>query len=87
MANINVRIDDSLKKEAETVFQNIGLSASTAISLFYKQVVRTNSIPFSLIADIPNERTMKAIEEGRKIVNDGKPGYTDMDSLKRALEK
>ena len=67
MANINIRIDDLLKKEADAIFANIGLTASTAITLFYKQVVRTHSIPFDLIADIPNELTVEAIEEGKKV--------------------
>ena len=72
MANINIRIDDSLKKEAETIFANIGLNSTTAINLFFRQVVRTNSIPFDLIADIPNQKTIDAIEEGRRIAKNNK---------------
>ena len=70
MANINIRIDDSLKKEAETIFANIGLNSTTAINLFFRQVVRTNSIPFDLIADIPNQKTIDAINQkfGKAIV-------------------
>ena len=86
MANINIRIDDSLKKEADAIFANIGLTASTAITLFYKQVVRTHSIPFDLIADIPNELTVEAIEEGRKIARNGKAGYKSLSALKEALD-
>ena len=86
MANINIRIDDSLKKEAEAIFANIGMTASTAINLFYKQVVRTHSVPFDLIADIPNDLTVEAIEEGRKIARDGKVGYNSISALKEALD-
>ena len=86
MANINIRIDDSLKKEADAIFANIGLTASTAITLFYKQVVRTHSIPFDLIADIPNELTVEAIEEGKKIARSGKAGYKSLSALKEALD-
>ena len=86
MANINIRIDDSLKKEADAIFANIGLTASTAITLFYKQVVRTHSIPFDLIADIPNELTVEAIEEGKKIARNGKEGYKSLAALEEALE-
>ena len=60
--------------------------ASTAITLFYKQVVRTHSIPFDLIADIPNELTVEAIEEGRKIARNGKAGYKSLSALKEALD-
>lgn len=39
MANVNIRVDDTLKKEAEKIFSELGLSLSTATNVFYKQVV------------------------------------------------
>ena len=48
MANVNIRIDESIKKEAEMVFNRLGLNPTTAVTMFYIQVARTNSIPFSL---------------------------------------
>ena len=48
MANIYVRIDGSIKSDAEAIFSELGLTPSTAINLFYKQVIRTHSIPFAL---------------------------------------
>lgn len=42
MANVNVRIDQNLKEEAEEIFSKLGITASTAINLFYKQVIREN---------------------------------------------
>ena len=63
MANINVRIDDNIKRKAEDVFENIGLTPSAAFNLFYVQVIRTKSIPFELRADIPNATTLAAMEE------------------------
>ena len=51
MAQINMRIDEQLKKDAEMVFDSIGLTTSTAFTLFLKAVVRENRIPFSLTAD------------------------------------
>ena len=63
MANVNVRIDDDIKKEAERILAKIGLNPTTAITLFYNQIIRTNSIPFELKIDEPNETTVKAINE------------------------
>ena len=54
MANINVRIDSETKKDAEKVFAKLGLTPTTAICLFYRQVIRTNSIPFELKTEVPN---------------------------------
>jgi DNA-damage-inducible protein J len=53
MANINIRIDDGLKKQAESIFSDLGLSISAATTVFYKQVVRYGGIPFELRAGDP----------------------------------
>jgi DNA-damage-inducible protein J len=46
--SVQVRLDESLKKEAETVFDNLGVDTPTAIRMFFKKVVATRSIPFAL---------------------------------------
>jgi DNA-damage-inducible protein J len=51
MANLNMRIDDTLKKQAERVLAELGMNFSTATTIFLKQVVRHNGIPFDLHAD------------------------------------
>jgi DNA-damage-inducible protein J len=53
MANINIRVDNGLKKQAESIFSELGLSMSTATTVFYKQVVRYGGIPFELRANDP----------------------------------
>ena len=45
-SSIQVRVDEDLKKDAEAVFENIGVDAPTAIRMFLKKVVATRSIPF-----------------------------------------
>ena len=66
-ANLNIRIDSNLKKNAEVLFKDLGLNMSMAINLFLKQAVSKQSIPFE-IAKIPNKETMKAIKEGEKML-------------------
>ena len=88
MANVNVRIDDQLKKDAEKVFSKLGINPTTAINMFYTQVIRTNSIPFELKADIPNNTTLAAIkevEEMEKNPNMGKT-YKDANELMKDLK-
>lgn len=51
MAQISLRVDDDVKRRAEKIFDEIGLSMSTAINIFLKTVVRENRIPFELSAD------------------------------------
>lgn len=53
MANVNIRIEDSLKKNAENIFAELGMSMSTATNVFYRQVVRCGGIPFDLRINDP----------------------------------
>ena len=85
MANINIRIDDQIKKNAENVFSKIGLTPTAAITLFYHQVIRTNSIPFELKADIPNKETLEAIEEVEKMEGNSSDAKT-FDSVEELME-
>ena len=89
MANINIRIDDDIKAKAESIFKKLGLTPTTAINLFYHQVIRTNSIPFELKAEIPNEVTMGAIKEVEEM--DRNPenytAYKNVDDLLEDLSK
>lgn len=51
MAQISLRIDDEVKRNAERTLDDIGLSMSAAINIFLKTVARENRIPFELSAD------------------------------------
>ena len=56
MTNITVRIDDEVKKEAEALFENLGLSMSGAINVFFRQAIREQAIPFSIRAKTSEEK-------------------------------
>ena len=51
MATIQLRIDETLKKDAETLFNNMGLDTATAIRLFLKQSVNQSALPFEVRYD------------------------------------
>jgi len=63
-ATVRARLDPELKKKAEKIFKIVGLTESEAVRLFYKNVVLTRGLPFTL--SIPNDDTKIAIEEARK---------------------
>ena len=46
MANINIRIDDNLKKDAENLFNDLGLNMTTATTMFLKQCLYCHGLPF-----------------------------------------
>ena len=45
---VQVRIDDSVKKEAQEIFQNLGLTMSGAIKLFLNRVIIEQGLPFPM---------------------------------------
>jgi DNA-damage-inducible protein J len=63
MATLTTRLDDNLKRQAESVFNSLGLSMSAGINVYLKQVVKTNGIPFQLKADEPEEPKLMSAEE------------------------
>jgi len=49
-ANINIRIDAKVKREAETLFDKLGMSVSGAVNIFFRQAIRQQAIPFEIKA-------------------------------------
>lgn len=48
MATLQIRIDDTLKEQADTLFSSLGLDTSTAIRIFLNASVENAGIPFSV---------------------------------------
>lgn len=73
MAQISLRVDDEVKRNAERTLDDIGLSMSTAINIFLKTVVRENRIPFELSADpFYGKENMTELERRVEAVRSGK---------------
>ena len=51
MATIQVRVDDNLKNQANSIYERLGLDLSSAIRMFLKRSVSVKGIPFSMILD------------------------------------
>jgi len=87
MANVNIRVDDSLKRDAEGVLAELGLSMTTATTLFYRQVVRFGGIPFPLKITRPNAETLEAIAEVEAMEKNPSLGksYTDINLMMKEL--
>ena len=60
-AMIRARVDPKLKDEVEDVFEQLGLSATQAITLFYRQVELNRGLPFDV--RIPNAITQRTFAE------------------------
>ncbi|MCL2120876.1 MAG: type II toxin-antitoxin system RelB/DinJ family antitoxin [Clostridiales bacterium] len=52
MAQVNIRMDDSLKEKADSLFEELGLNMTTAVNIFVRQVIRQGGIPFEITTKI-----------------------------------
>ena len=48
LASLNVKIDRSVKKEADSIANAMGMTLSTAINIFVRQMVSERAIPFRI---------------------------------------
>jgi DNA-damage-inducible protein J len=58
---VRARINPSLKKDVEGLFEKLGLSTTEAINLFYKQVKLRKGLPFNVV--VPDKVTGKVLKD------------------------
>ena len=76
---IRARVEPELKQEAEAVLKSLGLNASEAITLFYRQIALRRGLPFEI--RLPNATTRAALREAME----GKTTeWSDLEALKTA---
>ena len=64
-ANLCVRIEPEIKKQAESILADLGIQPSQAINMFYKQIILNEGLPFD--AKIP-EKYVRIPEEELKMI-------------------
>nr|VFJ63002.1 MAG: DNA-damage-inducible protein J [Candidatus Kentron sp. FM]VFJ73522.1 MAG: DNA-damage-inducible protein J [Candidatus Kentron sp. FM]VFK20326.1 MAG: DNA-damage-inducible protein J [Candidatus Kentron sp. FM] len=68
-AMVRARLAPDLKERAEGVFQHLGLNATQAITMFYRQVELRGGLPFDVVIPTPaTKRTFEASEAGRDVI-------------------
>ena len=71
--NVNFRMDENLKKNMEMICNEMGLSMSTAFTIFAKKVLKERRIPFEISADrFYSESNIAHLKRGIKALNEGK---------------
>ncbi|MBM6923530.1 type II toxin-antitoxin system RelB/DinJ family antitoxin [Hydrogenoanaerobacterium saccharovorans] len=85
--NISIRMDPELKKQADALFNALGMNLSTAFNIFVRQSLREGGIPFEIKLENPNKETIAAMIEAERIAKDpAVKGYSDLDELFKDLK-
>lgn len=84
---VSIRIDKDLKAKSERLFDELGLNISSAFTIFLKQSVRENGLPFAVNLNVPNASTLKAMEDARRISRDpSAKTYTSFEDVVKELD-
>jgi DNA-damage-inducible protein J len=80
--NVTVRVDSELKKQADALFSDLGMSLSTAFNVFLRQSVREQQLPFAVSKNVPNAETLAAMDAAEN----EKDVYGPFDSVEELME-
>jgi DNA-damage-inducible protein J len=65
-AVINIKTDANIKKEAQKITSDLGITLSGAINGFLKQLIRNKTITLSLNEGVPSPYLLDSIKESKK---------------------
>jgi DNA-damage-inducible protein J len=77
--NLNIRVDEDLKKKADALFNDLGLSMSSAITVFLRSCVDYNGIPFEIRR--PNRISTgddELLSASRAIIDQNRKAYEEI---------
>ena len=81
-AMINFRIDEKIKKEMEKICREMGMSMTTAFTIFATKVTKEKRIPFEITADpFYSESNMKYLEKIITNIESGKAKLVEHDLI------
>jgi len=86
MTTVQVRTDDNLKKEVQSVLKELGLDMSSAINMYFRQIVLKQGIPFPLrtVNGFTPEQERRMIKETEEAIKYGKQ-YDSAEELHKAI--
>ena len=82
-AMIRARTEPALKSEVERILEELGMTSTEAVNLFYRQVKLQKGLPFDV--KIPNKTTLETFrktDEGKELNE-----YKDMKAFLKKMKK
>jgi DNA-damage-inducible protein J len=82
-----IRIDETVKAQATSLFNDLGMDMSSAVNIFLRQCLLRGGLPFTV--EVPNysQKTLEAMAEAKRISRDETvTSYDNLADLKKALD-
>ena len=78
-ANLYARIEPDVKEQAERILATLGIPASNAINMFYKQIILNRGLPFDV--KIPTAKPVDISKISAEALDaELEKGYADMET-------
>ena len=78
-ANLYARVEPDIKEQAEAIFAALGIPASNAINMFYRQVILQQGLPFDV--KIPRRHSLDVSRLSEEELNrELEKGYADIEA-------
>ena len=86
---LNIRIEPELKQDVEKTLNDLGMNIADAVTIFLKQVVLTESIPFMIKKPKFSDEMIEAIKEAEDMIKNPEKykSYSNIDELMEDLNK
>ena len=61
--NLNIRVDEDIKKQADELFAGLGMNMTTAINVFLRQALRKGGVPFEIVDPFYGEYNQRRLRD------------------------
>jgi len=82
----NLSLDADLKKASQELFSDLGMDLTTAVTIFLKQSLRVQGLPFVVTREKPNQDTIAAFHEYHEMKTHPE-NYKKYTSFQDAMEE
>ena len=77
-ANLYARIEPDVKERAENILSALGVPASNAINMFYKQIILHRGLPFEVVLPVQKPLDLSEMSEAQRS-EELEKGYTEAE--------
>ena len=85
MASVTVRVDDETKEAAAAIAEDFGFDLSSVTRAFYRQMIRENRIPLNLSYGEPNDASLEALAEAKRMFEEGESRFETSEQVFESL--
>lgn len=82
----NISLDADLKKASQELYSDLGLDLTTAVTIFLKQSLRVQGLPFAVVRETPNAETQASLQEYQEMKKNPKK-YKRYSSFQKLMDE